>query len=217
MQGVKIRGSVVGSPLMNPRLVMTNPPSLLRVFEQIDRVNAADPRLVECDGRQLPFELVYGHRMSACLDGYEPRSSEALQVAARGHHIARFEVPRIRYPEGRSGYLQWRTFLYRFHADRVAELMGENGYERAMIERVRTLIQKRGIKTDPEVQILEDVICLVFLSTELDAFSAKHPNEKVVDILQKTWSKMSKRGQQAALALPFSPDALSLIQKALRG
>jgi len=63
---------------------------------------------------------------------------------------------------------------------------------------------------------MEDALCLVFLEHEFDAFMQKYPDQaKAVDILQKTWKKMSARGHAAALALPLSAVAKGLVGRAL--
>lgn len=186
-----------------------------RVLEMIDAANARDPNMEISEGQALPKELLYGHRMSACLQRVVAKPSEALQIAARGQHIRRWEVPRASYPATREGYLRWRTGLYRFHAERLAELMGEAGYEQASIDRVMTLVQKRGIKADAEVQTLEDTICLVFLEYYLVDFAGTQEADKLVAIIRKTWRKMSERGHELALRLPF-PDSLQpVLAKAL--
>ena len=115
----------------------------------------------------------------------------------------------------RAGYLKWRTTLYRFHADQVEPLMQAEGYTEAEIQRMRGLIEKRGIKTNPEAQTLEDVICLVFLEFYFDQFREQHERSKVVDIVRKTWGKMSERGQASALELSLDPEALSIVKEAL--
>ncbi|MGB5701680.1 MAG: DUF4202 domain-containing protein, partial [Polyangiales bacterium] len=136
---------------------------LEEAFRRFDQANAEDPNTEPVDGRPLPKELVYGQRMSARLAVFAPDASEAVQLAARAQHIRRWEVPRESYPVGRAGYLKWRTDLYKRHGDTAAEIMASVGYDAETIERVRTLLRKRGLKTDPDVQLLEDVICLVFL------------------------------------------------------
>lgn len=189
---------------------------LERVLELIDAANARDPNREVVEGHEQPKELLYGQRMSACLERVSPDASEALRIAARGQHIRRWEVPRNRYPETREGYLKWRTGLYGFHAERVAELMNEVGYDPSTIDRVRTLIQKRGIKTDPEAQTLEDVICLVFLEYYFANFAASKDADKLNVIVKKTWNKMSERGHALALQLPFPDPIQALLARALR-
>lgn len=188
---------------------------LERVFELIDAANARDPNREMAGGEVLPRELLYGRRMSACLARVNPEASEALRIAARGQHIRRWEVPRNSYPDTREGYLKWRSGLYGFHAERVAELMAVVGYEPDVIERVKTLIQKRGIKTDPEVQTLEDVVCLVFLEYYFAAFAANKEPDKLIVIVQKTWKKMSESGHALALQLLFPDQIQQLMATAL--
>jgi hypothetical protein len=185
-------------------------------FRRFDHANAEDPHVDWVDGEPVPKELIYGRRMSARLDAFDPDASEAVQLAARAQHIRRWEVPRESYPEGRAGYLKWRTDLYKRHGDIAAEIMQEVGYDIETIERVRTLLRKRGLKTDPEVQLLEDVICLVFLEHYFHDFAKKHEDDKLISIVQKTWKKMTERAHEAALRIDYAPEDLALIERALR-
>lgn len=125
------------------------------------------------------------------------------------------EVPRESYPAGRAGYLKWRTDLYKRHGDTAAEILGEVGFDDETIERVRTLLRKRGLKTDPDVQLMEDVICLVFLEHYFHAFAKKHEETKLISIVQKTWRKMSDEAHEVALRFDYAPEDLVVIQKAL--
>jgi hypothetical protein len=188
-------------------------------FEQaiasFDRANADDPVSIDVDGRRRPRELVQAERLSAWVDRLQPDASEALRLAARCQHIRRWEIPRATYPEGRIGYLEWRKALSRFHADRASEILRAAGYDDIAVERVRAINHKRGIKQDADVQTMEDALCLVFLQYEFEDFAAKHPKEKVIDILQKTWRKMSDAGHERALALPLSESAVKLVSEAL--
>ena len=102
-------------------------------------------------------------------------------------------------PEGRAGYLKWRTDLHKRHADIAGQIMGDAGYAGETIERVQTLLRKRGLKTDPDVQLLEDVICLVFLEHYFHDFAQKHAEAKLSPIVQKTWNKMTGRAHDVAL------------------
>ncbi len=181
-----------------------------------DAVNARDPDLEDIDGKKVPKALIYGHRMSECLECFCPNASLPLKLAARCQHIERWKSPRQDYPAGRAGYLQWRQDLKRFHADRAGALLQDLGFPEATVGRVQSLLRKERMKKDPESQALEDVACLVFLEHYFDAFQQDHTAEKVVDILRKTWRKMSKEGQGAAGALRLSPEARDLVKKALR-
>jgi hypothetical protein len=185
-------------------------------LRRFDEANAQDPNSEMVDGQPVPKELVYGRRMSARLRAFAPGAPEALQLAARAQHIRRWELPRDSYPEGRAGYLKWRTDLYKRHGDIAGAVMEDLGYQRDTIERVKTLLRKRGLKTDPEVQLMEDVICLVFLEYYFHDFAQKHDQEKLIPIVQKTWNKMSDEAHAAALQLDYAPEDLALIQKALR-
>ena len=188
------------------------PDRLARVLAAIDAANAADPNLAP-DGQ--PQALRYGRRMSATLAVFAPQASEALQIAARGQHIERWTVPRASYPEGRIAYLTWRKDLQKHHAARCSALMKAEGYDDEQIARVGALLRKERLKQDPEVQTLEDVICLVFLAHEAEGFIAKHDDAKLRDILAKTARKMSPAGLAAAGALSLPPRLSRLLGEAL--
>lgn len=190
---------------------------LSTVIELIDNANRLDPNLeADSNGHMTAKELLYSQRMSDCMADFCPGASEHLQIAARAQHIERWKSARSDYPEGRVGYLKWRKELGIFHSERAAELMREAEYSDEDIERTQFLIQKKSIKRDSESQTLEDVICLVFLTHYLDPFAAKHDEAKLIDIIQKTWGKMSDNGHAAALKIPFSDSMAALIQKALQ-
>ena len=183
-------------------------------IRKIDEANKGDPNIELYLGKEYPKELLYSIRMSEWLDNIRPDASEALKLAARAQHICRWEIPRSDYPMDRVGYLKWRTGLYGFHARRAAAILREVGYEDGVIGRVEVLLQKKNIKTDPEMQTLEDVICLVFLENYFTSFSEKHDKDKIIGIIRKTWKKMSPEGHSAALKIPMSPPAKALVEKA---
>jgi hypothetical protein len=184
---------------------------LARVLAAIDKANQADPTQ---DGSE-PAALRYGRRMSATLAQIAPHASELLEIAARAQHIERWLIPRKSYPDGRIGYLTWRKELQRHHARRTGDIMAAHGYDSADIDRVGALIRKERLKHDPEVQLLEDVICLVFLQFEAAHFIEKHEDEKVREILAKTAKKMSDTGLRAAAALELPPRLRRLFTEAL--
>jgi len=185
-------------------------------IRRFDEANAEDPVLETVNGTPMPKELVYGQRMSARLAAFAADAPETVKLAARAQHIRRWEVPRETYPEGRAGYLKWRTDLYKRHGDIASSIMKDVGYDDETIDRVRTLLRKRGLKTDPDVQLLEDVICLVFLEYYFHDFAQRHDEDKLISIVHKTWGKMSEHAHEAALALSHAPEDLAIIQKALR-
>jgi hypothetical protein len=181
-----------------------------------DAANAEDPNLDE--GR--PKELLYAQRMSAMLDRFAPNASEAVRLAVRAQHIQRWKTPRSSYPMDRQGYLQWRTGLYKFHAETAGRIMAENGYDAETLDRVKTAVGKKGIKVNAETQLLEDVTDLVFLEHYLAGFAARHPDyseEKWIEIIRKTWQKMSQAARDFVLAgkVSLPETAKPLILKAI--
>ena len=185
-----------------------------RAIHRFDAANAEDPQREVVDGVSYPKELLYAQRLTAWLDRFAPDASEALRLAARCQHICRWTIPRSRYPMDRRGYLQWRTALATFHAETAAEILREVGYEEAIIGRVQSLLRKEGLKRDPEVQCLEDVICLVFLESYCADFASHHDAEKVLGILRKTWDKMSPRGRDVARSIVLPQEVHRLIEAA---
>ena len=184
---------------------------------RIDAANAEDPNREFVDGAARPKEVVYAERMTGWLEKLAPEASDALRIAARAQHIERWTMPRAEFPDGREGYFRWRTTLAKFHAERTAGILAEAGYEADVIDRVKGLLRKHRLKTDAEVQTLEDVACLVFLESYFADFAKRHDEAKVIGILQKTWAKMSPRGHDAALALDMPAEARALVEKALSG
>ncbi|MEO1889756.1 MAG: DUF4202 domain-containing protein [Cycloclasticus sp.] len=180
---------------------------LKQTLQRIDQANSADPT----NGT----EALYSRRMLETLQAFEPQASEPLTLACYAQHVCRWKLVRKDYPAGLTGYLTWRTDLAKLHAEILAEVMQESGYDEKAIERASNIIQKRKLKTDPEAQTLEDVSCLVFLNYYFDAFAGKHSEERIIDIVQKTWAKMSAKGHQAALALTLPPHLKNLVGKAL--
>jgi hypothetical protein len=194
---------------------MTENARLAAVMEAIDAANARDPNLIEADGRHQPAELVYGRRMSATLQRMLPDASEHLQIAARGQHVERWTSPRKAYPEGRVGYLKWRRDLKEYHARRLGEIATSAGYGAADVERVAALVRKEKLRLDAEAQMLEDVVCVVFLEHYIDGFMAKTGEDKLADILARTWAKMSPLGHEHALRLPLAPAVPRLLEQGL--
>ena len=181
----------------------------------IDKKNEADKNTYQVFGIDYPKELLYSQRMTRKLLQFNPNASKALQIAARAQHICRWKIPRDEYPMDRVGYLKWRETLKKMHAELTSEILTQVGYDQQFIDRVSFLINKKLIKKNEESQMLEDTICLVFLDYYFEEFAAKHEDEKVIDILKKTWVKMSDKGHEAALQLPFSEKSLALVQQAI--
>ena len=182
-------------------------PKLENTLQLIDQANMADPT----NGS----EILYSQRMLKTLQQFDKSASEPLTLACYAQHVCRWKLVRKDYPAGLTGYLKWRTDLAKLHANILAEAMQKSGYDDLAIERASNIIQKKRLKKDPDAQTLEDVSCLVFLTHYFEPFSLKHSDEKIVDIVQKTWGKMSANGHAAALKVDFPSQQKSLIDKAL--
>jgi hypothetical protein len=183
--------------------------------QRIDDANAEDPNVETHAGKRYPKELLYAQRMSEALKQLAPDAPEAVQLAARAQHICRWKIPRDDYPKDRNGYRGWRTALGRFHAETAGKILRETGYDEPAIERVQTLLRKERLKADPDTQLLEDVICLVFLEHYAEEFIHEHDEPKLINIFRRTWNKMSPRGRQAALKLDLPGPVGTIVGKAL--
>lgn len=186
----------------------------------IDAANNEDPNLETSDGKDWPKELLYSHRMTDMLQRFAPDADDAMKLAIRAQHIQRWKSPRSDYPMNRKGYHQWRTALYTFHAETVAALLEKAGYDDEFIERVKLAVSKKSLKTNPDTQLLEDVTALVFIEHYMLAFANKHPEygeQKWLDIIRKTWKKMTEPAHQFALTgnITLPAPLVPLIQKAI--
>ncbi|MBK6638039.1 MAG: DUF4202 domain-containing protein [Rhodocyclaceae bacterium] len=181
-----------------------------------DAANAVDPNLDE--GRAK--ELLYAERMSDMLARYQPDAAEVVQLAVRAQHIERWKVPRSDYPMHREGYLAWRSGLYKYHARRAGEIMRQVGYGETAIAAVEAAVGKRGVKVNPDTQLVEDVAALVFIEHYMLPFAGSKPDydeEKWLVIIRKTWKKMSEAARTFALSgrVRLPEPLIPLIQKAI--
>ncbi|MEG3754359.1 DUF4202 domain-containing protein [Psychromonas arctica] len=193
---------------------------LEQVIALIDKANNQDPNIVLVDTVEWPKERLYSQHMSEMLSRFKPDASDLMQIAVRGQHIQRWQSLRSDYPEGKQGYHQWRTNLYTFHAEQVAELMQQVGYQEDAIEQVKNAVGKKSIKRNPDSQLLEDIAGLVFIEHYMLAFANKHPEyseEKWIGIILKTWKKMSDDAHQFVLdgEITLPVPLQSLIVKAI--
>lgn len=187
----------------------------LRAWHRFDAVNALDPNKIDHGGHTWPRELFFAQRLSEWVLRLCPEASEALRLASRCQHIRRWEMPRTDYEATRAGYLRWRTDLKRFHSAESARILSEAGFDAETIACVRSLNLKENLGRDPEVQVLEDALCLVTLQYQLAELSQKTERAKMISILQKTWGKMSRQAHEAALALPYAEPERALLAEAL--
>lgn len=187
---------------------------LEKAFITFDAYNANDPNQETFKGESHPKELLYAQRMTERLSAFSPNAPEHVQLAARSQHIGRWEIPRNAYPMDRKGYLQWRNAEKFHHADIADRILQSCRYDEAMIEKVKFLLLKKELHTNADTQLLEDVVCLVFIEHYLEEFTAKHEDDKVVDILRKTLKKMSPQAIDEAVRIPVSAKIKKLIQYA---
>jgi hypothetical protein len=186
-----------------------------KALQRFDDENSRDPHRVIVDGESHPRELIYARWLTDWVLKLSPDASEVLRLAARSQHLCRWMIPRNSYEMTRAGYLKWRADLKQFHAGKSAEILREIGYGDDVIQRVRDLNLKKGLGKDPECQTLEDALCLVTLQYQLAELVAKTAPEKMVEILAKTWKKMSAAARDEALKLSFSESEKELIARAL--
>ncbi len=185
--------------------------SFATAVRRFDEENSRDPN--QEDGQ--PRELLYAHRLTNWVLKLRPDASEALRLAARCQHICRWQSPRENYPMTRPGYLKWRADLKKFHAEKSGTILREAGYDETMISRVQDLNLKKNFPADPELRVLEDALCLVFLEFQFAALAAKSDDEKMINALRKSWAKMTEAGRAEALKLNYGGKELALIRQAL--
>jgi hypothetical protein len=185
-------------------------------LRRFDEENGRDPNVELLAGIAHPRELVYAQWLTGWVLKLCPGAPEAIRLAARCQHLCRWMVPRDSYPMNRSGYLQWRAALKQFHTEKAGQILREVGYADDMIARVRTLNLKQGFPEDPEVRLLEDALCLVFLEHQFSGLAGKTAADKMTNALQKTWKKMTPAAQALAASLPYSTHERRLLDEALK-
>lgn len=188
---------------------------LEKAFITFDAYNSNDPHTEKKDGEAYPKELLYAKRMTTWLNKFAPDAPEYLQLAARCQHIGRWEIPRSSYEMNKKGYLQWRSVLKMHHAKIAEQILISCGYPNETIEKVKFLLLKKELQTNADTQLLEDVICLVFIEFYLEEFAAQHDDDKVVDILRKTLKKMSAKAKAESGNIRVDDRIKSLIAKAV--
>ena len=176
-------------------------PRLGGAIARFEAAHREDPRSLAVEGAETPWSVRYHRRLAHWVLHFDAEASVPLRLAAACQHIRRWKVPRSEYEAGRRGYRRWRSDLSRIHAEMAREVLEEVGYDEATVVRVETLLRKIGLGRDPEVQLFEDAICMVFFENEFVELACKHDDEKMVGILRRTWAKMSDAGRQEALAM----------------
>ena len=194
---------------------MTPIQQLEQAFSQFDVYNYRDPNTEDWNGKSFPKELLYSIRMSDRLEKFAPNSPDHVKLAVRCQHIGRWEIARNTYPMDRKGYLQWRNALKFHHAKLAGQILQTCGYDEATIEKVKFLLLKKELNRNAETQLMEDVICLVFVEYYLQDFAVKHEDDKVIDILKKTLTKMSKHAKEEVANIKLTPKVAQLVSMAV--
>ena len=180
----------------------------------IDDANAADPNTVEVRGQRVALALIHGRLAVEWIEKLVDEPDETLTLAARAHHLRRWELARDSYPPGRAGYLRWRRDQKVRHANDVAVILESCGYEPAEIEEVQRLIRREAIDG---AQAVEDAACLVFIETQLASLAERMDHDLLIDVIRKTARKMSDRGLECVASIPLGEAERSLLELALGG
>jgi hypothetical protein len=188
---------------------------LASALAAIDLANTGDPNPVSWRGRSGPRELVAGQRVTEWILLIDPDATPAQLLAGRAHHLRRWLRPRSDYPDGRAGYLKWRTDAKAAHAAEVSGILADVGYDDAMAEEVGAIIRKVGLARDARVQIHEDALCLTFLESQLDELNDQLGDDHMVEVLAKTIRKMSPGALELAAAIPLSARGAAVLTRAL--
>jgi len=184
-----------------------------RTLAAIDAANEPDPERVVVAGEQRPLQQTLGRRASEWVDRLDPAAGPAQRMAARAHHLRRWERPRTDYPDGRAGYLRWRRDAKAVHAEQVVALLAAEGWDEATVAETQRLVRKEG--HDRAAQVHEDAVCLAFLEVQLDRAADLMGEDKTIDVLRRTARKMSPEARGLAAGLAYSPQGRSLLEAAL--
>jgi hypothetical protein len=185
-----------------------------------DEANSKDLNLENDNGKDVPKELLYSHRMLEMLGRYLPDADDVAKLSVAAQHIERWKSPRSDYPMNRKGYHLWRTNLYKFHAETAAKILQQVAYDEETIERVKLAIGKKNLKTNKDTQILEDVAALTFMEHYMMKMYINFPQydeEKWIDIIIRTWKKLSPPAHEFALSgkVKLPEELVPVIQKAI--
>jgi hypothetical protein len=181
----------------------------------IDAANADDPTRIVVRGEEQPLALVHGRLAVEWVHTIHPDAPDEWLLAARAHHLRRWEVPRSDYSAGKAGYLRWKRDQRQRHAREVAVLLDHVGYEADVIERVQALVRRDHLATDQGAQAVEDAACLVFIETQLADVSTKLDRDHLIDVIRKTAKKMSSAALDAVGSIPLGAAERQLLVDAL--
>ena len=206
--------ALVNASATTPPSNAVDPIAMSRAIAAINAAHAAEP----APPTGKPNELAYADHLSNWVLRLVSQPSDALRIAARCQHLERWFIPRASFPMDKPGYFAWRKAVQRHQGERAQTLLQQAGIPTDICARVGTLVAKAASKGDLEAQALEDAACLTFLATELGDFATQHPDytrEKFIDIIRKTWRKMSPDGHRLALTIPLAPALKELVVAAI--
>ncbi|MGZ5191670.1 MAG: DUF4202 domain-containing protein [Flavisolibacter sp.] len=186
-----------------------------QAFLLFDEYNQQDPHMILWDDIKYPAEYFYALQLYNWVLKLYPDANETLLLAARSQHIGRWKIPRETYPDGKAGYLSWRSDMAKFHANIAGDLLIQAGYHEEEIKKLQQILLKENLKNDAEVQVMENALCLVFLQFQYEDFIQKYDEEKIVRILQKSWKKMTEPGRNFAMTLEYSAKGRQLLENAI--
>ena len=193
----------------------SHPERVREALAAFERIASEDLREVSAAGVPVPRELADARARMAWLERLAPDASEALTLAVFAAHLGRHRLPRVERPPGRAAYLAWRREQKERQSALVGEALAALGiFSGEEIARVRALVERRALRTDPEAQLVEDCACLAFLEHELADFAEGRDDAQLEDILRKTWAKMGERGRAAAASITLPERLAQLVARA---
>ncbi len=184
-----------------------------KAIAAFDAYNQTDPHQEEYQGKLFPKEILYAQRMTDRLNSFAPDADECIKLAARCQHIGRWEIARSNYPMNKKGYFQWRAEEKLHHAQLAEGILLNHGYAADVVDRVKFLVLKKELSTNADTQLLEDVVCLVFVEYYLEKFVSKHGETKAIDIIRKTVKKMSTGAVEYVGKLSLTGKIKTLLEK----
>lgn len=191
-----------------------------KVIQAVDEANVKDPNVLDINGIRHTKEQLYSHHMLDMLMRFYPDADKEQKIAVYAQHIKRWQVPRSDFPMNKTGYYQWRCYLYDFHAEKITSIMKECSCSDESIARVRKAVAKQDANKNGDTQLLEDIAALVFIEHYMENFASKHTDydeQKWLNIIRRTWNKMSEQAKQFALSEQLNKPSslLGLISKAI--
>lgn len=183
----------------------------------IDAANAGDPSVVTVRGADHPLAQIHGVLAHEWVLHLHPDADDTWLLAARAHHLRRWELPRSGYDPGKAGYLRWKRDQRQRHARDVAILLAPLGFDDAAIERVQALVRRDNLAVDAGSQAIEDAACLAFVETQLADVATKLDRAHLIDVLRKTARKMTPAGAASIALIPLAEAEQQLLADALGG